>query len=854
MGGGPAPQPAQWIGIGNFNCYSTNNPPGSAAPGWGIYVANFSRQFCLCQDDVVTINIPLFRFDNRVDVSLVDGSGTATLLYTSGPTTTGVNAYAGNQSIIFTAPLTTGCYTLNFLVDNWAVGHANNGHGLYVQGAVTSLNNSIQSELPNPLVISGSIVGDPTLCQNETKSYSYTPVTTGGLWQVSPASVATVSATGDVTGVGPGTAIITYTSPCNRRAFKTITVDPAPGFSFSILPGPVVCSGDTYTISATSISNCGGCVFEWGGDGLGATTPSIVRSHTTSLGWAPFYTLKLTNSTGCASIQSTSVVVNPPNDAGDIYTMLDPWSVVCSGSNVYVLRSGGMGGGVWSLAGTVPPSVATVSSTGMVSFGTVFVPTTVTVNYTVSTPPCPPDVASISITVYPKPILSIIGPTSVCEGDMPVFCASVSPVSTAGTGASYAWSWGGLTTPCVTHPPIFATGSYVRSVVVTNSYGCSATSSISFSVFETPKPAIVATPPDTVELCVGDQMSIEGHPHYSGSYTESWASSNGLVASVSSVSASAPPTGAVANIVGLSVGTAIVTYSVAGVPSGCSAFATYFVRVLPTAGPISGAATLCMGSSGVYTVPVTSGGFWTTSNPAIATVSVDPVTGYGIVTGVSGGVVVLYYFDGTGNSKCPAKFTLTVIPEIRDVCPSWHFDPVAGIVFDIIGAPPGAVVHYTCYTVYPVYASLGSFTTTSTTLSTYPAGTTKVCIDKVTFAGCTWPMDCCVTLNPGGAAKGGVSSSDGNDELMPAISLIPNPNSGSFVLSGSMLNSDNCDRGYSIIITDVLGRVVHEGLVLIEKGKHVGLVKLPEGVVEGVYIVHVNGCGEREAVRFVLER
>lgn len=852
LGGGPAPQPAQWIGIGNFNCYSTNNPPGSASPGWGVYRANFSRSFCLCQDDVVTINIPLFRFDNRVDVTLDGPGGTSTLLFTSGPTNTGVNAYAGNRSINFTTPLAAGCYTLNFLVDNWAISHLTNGHGLFVQGAVTSLLNSIQSEAPNPIVISGSILGDPTLCQNETKSYSYTPSTTGGLWQVSPASVATVSPTGDVTGVGPGTAIITYTSPCNRRAFKTITVNPAPGFTFSVHPGPVVCSGDPYTITAVGVTNCSGCSYLWGADGMGATTPSIVRSYTTLLGGAYLYTLTLTNSDMCSTTQSTSVVVHPVNDAGGLYTMLDPGSVICSGSHVYVMRSGGMGGGTWSLAGSVPPSVATISPIGMVTFGTVLVPTTVTVNYTVSTPPCPPAVASMAITVYPRPIFTVSGPLAVCEGDMPMFCASVSPTSTAGTGALYSWSWGGITTACATHPAIYATGSYVRSVTVTNSYGCSSTSPFIFTVFEIPKPYIVANPTDTVELCIGDHFPIEGHPNYSGTYTETWSSSNSLVATVSSVTPSSPPIGAVADIVGISAGTAIVTYSVSGTPSGCSAYATYFVRVLPSPGPISGAATLCMGSSGVYTTMVTSGGFWTTSDPTIATVSVDPVTGYGVVTGVSGGIVVLYYYDGTRNSKCPAKFTITVVPELRDICPTWHFDPVAGIVFDIIGAPPGAVVHYTCYTFYPVYASLGSFTTTGTTIAVYPAGTTRLCIDKVTYAGCTWLMDCCVTLNTGGGAKANndVVEVDGADGL----TLAPNPNNGEFLMNWSMASGGSENATLVCEIIDILGHVIYEEKVLAEKGIYTGYISIPDGIANGVYVFRVSGAGKQRNVRFVLER
>ena len=87
---------------------------------------------------------------------------------------------------------------------------------------------------------------------------------------------------------------------------------------------------------------------------------------------------------------------------------------------------------------------------------------------------------------------------------------------------------------------------------------------------------------------------------------------------------------------------------------GCSSVRTEVpvTKVLPT----TGTQTLCVKSTVTLSNP-TSGnnGVWTTSNPDIATV--DATTG--VVTGISGGNVVITYTVPTGTA-CPATYNLTV--------------------------------------------------------------------------------------------------------------------------------------------------------------------------------------------------
>ncbi len=50
----------------------------------------------------------------------------------------------------------------------------------------------------------------------------------GGAWSITPSAVATISAAGVVTGVSPGTALITYTLPTTCAITMSIDVDSLP--------------------------------------------------------------------------------------------------------------------------------------------------------------------------------------------------------------------------------------------------------------------------------------------------------------------------------------------------------------------------------------------------------------------------------------------------------------------------------------------------------------------------------------------------------------------------------------------------------------------------------------------------
>jgi hypothetical protein len=109
-----------------------------------------------------------------------------------------------------------------------------------------------------------------------------------------------------------------------------------------------------------------------------------------------------------------------------------------------------------------------------------------------------------------------------------------------------------------------------------------------------------------------------------------WSSSNVFVASISSTSSSGGVS--YANVYGVSAGVATLTYMVG------AAYSVTAVTVNPTPGAISGPSSVCIGSTGTFT-DATAGGTWSCSPTTRATIS----SSTGVLTGVSSGVVTIYY-------------------------------------------------------------------------------------------------------------------------------------------------------------------------------------------------------------------
>ena len=482
----------------------------------------------------------------------------------------------------------------------------------------------------------------------------------GGSWTSSASAIATVgSLTGIVSGIAAGTANITYTMPGACNAVTTVTAHALPA---AISGSGFVCQGLTTAY----------------GDG---TSPGVWSSSNTLIatigtsgiatGIAPGVdTIIYTNVFGCAR---TSVLnVQPVPDA--ITGVVD----ICIGSSVTLNELSS--GGIWNSSA---PGVASVGvSSGLVhglSNGT----TTITYKFSTG---C---LTTAVMTVDPAPS-PITGAAAICVG------ATLS----LGEAAGGTWSSGdpgvagidgaGLVTGVSNGTSIITyaltTGCYATAVVTVHAYPATISGAghvciggiISLSdaagtggwssalptiagvgstgtvtgvaagtavITYTPATGCFVVTTITVDslppsitgnspVCIGFNFTLSDTAAGVGA----WSSSNAAIASVDV---------ATGLVTGHVAGTANVTYTDA---IGCKATTIVTVNAVPTG--IMGNMSICSGALSTLSDFVT-GGSWSGSNAAVATVGI----GSGVVQGVSPGSATITYSVGTG---CYQTTTVTV--------------------------------------------------------------------------------------------------------------------------------------------------------------------------------------------------
>ncbi len=499
---------------------------------------------------------------------------------------------------------------------------------------------------PQPVPITGTL----TLCNLATTAI--TDATAGGTWTSANTGVATIDATGLVTGVSAGTSRISYTiGSCFVTAVVTVNVQPAPitgtltlcNLATSNLTDAVASGTWTSintsvaTISVTGLvagASAGTSTISYTIGSCFATTVVTVNPQPTTINGTRilcnFATTSLTDAiaggtwmsvnTGVATIDAAGLVTGVSAGTsmisyaiGSCYVTaivtINPQPAAITGTftlcNLATTNlTDAVAGGTWNSANT---SVATIGSSGLVtgvSAGTSMI------SYTIGS--C---FVTAIVTVNPQPA-PITGVLSFCN-------LSTSSLTDATPGGTWTSVNTGVATVSGTG---LVTGVSAGTSTISYTIGsCYATVIVTVNI--QPEPIT-----GTLTLCNLATTNLTD-----ATTGGTWTSVNTGVATI----------GITGLVNGVSAGTSMISYTIG------SCYVTAIVTVNPQPGPINGTRILCNLATTSLTDAV-AGGTWTSVNPGVATISSS-----GLVTGVSAGTSIISYTIGT----CYVTAIVTVNPQ-----------------------------------------------------------------------------------------------------------------------------------------------------------------------------------------------
>ena len=225
-------------------------------------------------------------------------------------------------------------------------------------------------------------------------------------------------------------------------------------------------------------------------------------------------------------------------------------------------------------------------------------------------------------------------------------------------------------------------GDYTNINVVLS--GCTSNTIIGPITLADPTPP-VANANGTQEICEGQTLKLTSDFPGNGA-TYSWSGPNGFNASTQNATVSLSATQSMSG-----------TYSVVQSYLGCTGTVStvdIVVTPMPITGVLSGSNTICSGVNTTYTSTV-SGGKWTSTNPAVASVNAN--TGV-ITTFIPGNADITYTVKGSGgcsdvsDSKAIVvsedyKINLTSVikSDTQTVCINAAIDPIEYTITNAIG-------------------------------------------------------------------------------------------------------------------------------------------------------------------------
>lgn len=529
----------------------------------------------------------------------------------------------------------------------------------------------------------GTITGPSGVCVGSTIALSNSAA--GGVWSSTNPAIATVGSTGIVSGLTAGTDTIMYSVTSSCGTLSTMHIVNVSASGISAIAGPSsVCVGSLILLTNASPGGA------WSASNGNATitTGGLVTGILPGID-----TISYTISGACGLAAVTKVIT--VNLLPTVGAISGPSSVCVSAS---ITLTNTISGGVWSRTNTT----ATVgSSTGIVTGVSAGVDTII---YTVTTA-CGSLSTSTVIAVNPLPVAGVLsGPDSVCIGSAITLTNSVGGGVWSAGNANATVSGAGVVTG-------ISGGTTPISYSVTN--GCGTASAVKIiTIVSFPASGAIT---GSSAVCVGSGITLTATAPGG-----TWSASNGnaIIAGPGIVQ-------------GVTVGIDTIFYTVMNMCGTSVSSKVVTINPVPVVSPITGPTNHCVGTS-VTLSSTTTGGIWTSSTPAVATIGLSS----GIVLGVSAGTTTITY-TVTNSFGCPtsviARDTVNVIPSLPPISGSANVcvgsaatlaDSVGGGTWSssnpavaTIGAASGIVTGMTVGTTTITYSITNSCGTSSVTMS-----------------------------------------------------------------------------------------------------------------------------------------
>lgn len=651
----------------------------------------------------------------------------------------------------------------------------------------------------------------------------------GGNWTSSNTLIATVgSLSGIVTGVSSGTAIITYMLSAGCFAVKALTINPLPNAG-TIAGLSSLCVSATITLSDVALGGI------WSSTNTAIATIGSVSGIVSGVAaGTTIISYTVINSCGTA-VATKLVIVNPLPNAGTITGL----STVCVGATITMTDA--ITGGIWSMSN----ANASIGTTGIV---TGIIAGIDTVKYSV-TNVC--GTASTTKTITINPLLNagtITGTSAVCVGLTTTLTSSVGGGTWSSSNANATVGTTGIVTGVTT-------GTSIISYTVANSCGtASATRIVTITTT-----AVAGTISGPSAVCVGAVITL------SSTVTGgTWISSNASIATIGSTSGI---------VSGITTGSAVMTYNIS---SGCgtaTSMATVAVNPLPNASTITGAASVCVGSTITITDAIV-GGVWSVSNTNAS------IGTTGIVTGVTAGIDTILYSvtNICGTATATKTISINPLPNAGAISGASSLCALATIILSnvvlggvwsssntvsaTIGSASGivnGVATGTTIISYTVSNSCGTAVTTKlvtvnplpnagtiTGLSTVCVGSTLILTDAI--AGGIWSMsNANASIGSTGIVTGVTAGIDtvmysvtnlcGTASTTKTIAINPLPNAGTIIGTSAVC------VGLTTTLTSSVGGGIWSSS---NANATVGTTGIVTGVTTGTSIISytvANSCG-----------